>query len=200
MKLIKLIPFHYLILTFSLTLLLSISGLGIRLQKAPDSWPRVLSYFTDVPDGFVKVLDTIDGDTLTVLVNGKEESVRLLGVDTPETKDPRRGAQCFGREAAKYTKLALMGRAVRLESDPVETDRDKYNRLLRYVYLEDGLLFNELLVQEGYAFAYERYPTTRMERLKKLEEYAKANHKGLWSNCETTVKDNGKSKSTQTVE
>lgn len=190
---------HYLVLFGALLSLLYGSGGRIRWEKLPDAMPRVLSMFTEVPDGFVKVVDIIDGDTI-VVINGKEETVRLLGVDTPETKDPRKGVQCFGQEAYAFTKSQLTGKAVRLLADPLQTDRDDYGRLLRYVYFEDGTTINEKLVYEGYAFAYERFPTARLEVLKKMEADARDHKRGLWGVCNVEIKNNGQTKSTQKVE
>lgn len=193
------IPYHLVILLFILWGILSLFGAQVKWDQVHDPRPRILSLVTKVPEGFVKVVDTVDGDTIKVYLDGKEETVRLLGVDTPETKDPRKGVQCFGREASAYTKEVLMGKAVKLIPDPMETDRDNYGRLLRYVALEDGTIFNELLVARGIAFAYERFPTERLERLKEMERQARELNIGLWGGCDVTIKNNGKQKNTQEV-
>src|SRR5439155_22708035 len=101
------------------------SGSRIHTEMIHDPRPRVLSFFTTVPDGFVKVVDTVYGDTIKVWIYGKQETVRFLGIDTPETKDPRKGVQCFGRAASAFTKSYVMGKAVHLVSDPLEQDKDK---------------------------------------------------------------------------
>ncbi len=196
----KKIPFHFLLLFLLLNGILYLSGSRIRTEMIHDPRPRILAAFTQVPDGFVKVIDTVDGDTITVLVEGKEETVRLLGVDTPETKDPRRSVQCYGRAASNFTKTLLMGKAVRLLSDPLEQNRDAFNRLLRYVYLPDGTCLNETLVERGFAFAYEKYPTIKTEKLKLLEKLARDHRLGLWGECSVTIKNNGQQKSTQDVQ
>lgn len=190
---------HYVVLLVLLIGVLYLTGSRIHFEEMPDIGPRVLAMFTNVPDGFVKVIDNADGDTLHVLLDGKEETVRLLGVDTPETKDPRKSVQCFGHSASEYTKMLISGRAVRLISDPMQTDRDKYGRLLRYVEFEDGTSLNERLVYEGYAFAYEAYPDSKLSYYKKLEADAKANKRGLWGSCDVTIKNGGKTKSTNSV-
>lgn len=195
----KKIPLHLFLLFFTLIGILTLSGTRIRTEKLHDPRPRILSLVTQVPDGFVKVVDTIDGDTIKVLVDGKEETVRLLGVDTPETKDPRRGVQCFGHAASEFTKSLLMGQAVRLMTDPMEQNRDAFGRLLRYIYLQDGTMINEKLVAEGYAFAYEKFPTSRTERLKLLEQRARSRNLGLWGECNVTIKNAGKLKSTNSI-
>src|SRR6266403_1155243 len=82
----------------------------------------------DAQPGLWHVAHAVDGDTIDVTLNGKKETVRLLGLDTPETPDPRKPVQCFGEAAAAHTKQLLEGKNVRLEPDPSDTDRDKYNR------------------------------------------------------------------------
>lgn len=124
-----------------------------------------------------------DGDTIRVVMDGKVEKVRLLGIDTPETKDPRKPVQCFGTEASNYAKTLMSGKYVRLEEDPSQGDRDRYNRLLRYVYLEDDTEVNAQLVASGYAVAYVRYPVMKMETYKSLQTQAMNNNIGLWSAC-----------------
>lgn len=195
----KKLPLHLVLLFSILTGILYLSGSRIQTEKLHDPRPRILSIVTQVPDGFVKVVDIVDGDTIKVMVDSNEETVRLLGVDTPETKDPRRGVQCFGRAASEYTKQMLMGQAVKLVTDPMEQNRDSFGRLLRYVYLLDGTMINETLVANGYAFVFEKYPTTRTERLKVLEQRAKSRSLGLWGECNVTIKNGGKQKSTNSI-
>jgi len=132
------------------------------------------------------VVKAVDGDTLDVKLDAepaKEYKIRLLGVNTPETVDPRRPVQCFGKEASDFTKKTLNGKRIRLDSDPQADERDKYDRLLRNVFLEDGTDFNALLVSEGYANAYVSFPQNpaRKVELRKLESQAKAAGKGLWA-------------------
>ena len=129
------------------------------------------------------VSSVTDGDTIKVIIDGNIEKVRLLGIDTPETKDPRKPVQCFGVEASNYAKSILLGQYVRLDTDPSQGDRDKYNRLLRYVYLENGVDVNANLIENGYAVAYVRYPVNKLDSYKELQEKAKANSVGLWSAC-----------------
>ncbi len=135
------------------------------------------------------VLRAVDGDTLNVALDGgTEASVRLLGVNTPETVDPRRPVECFGKEASAFTKAMTDGKRVRLEADPQADEVDKYGRLLRNVFLEDGTDVNAVLVGEGYAYAYVGFPQdkTRKAELMRLEEEARAQKRGLWADgvCE----------------
>lgn len=128
------------------------------------------------------VVKVIDGDTIVVKINNKNEVVRLLGINTPETVDPRRPVECFGREASNKAKEILSGKKVFLEADPSQADRDKYKRLLRYVFLEDGTFFNKLMIMEGFAFEYTYYiPYKYQKEFKEAEKKAKEAKKGLWA-------------------
>ncbi|SFD61495.1 micrococcal nuclease [Bacillus sp. 491mf] len=141
------------------------------------------------------VMKNIDGDTLKVkLENGKEETVRFLLVDTPETKHPRLGVQPFGPEASAFTKkYASEGKKVQLELDV--SDREKYGRLLVYVWV-DGQMLNRLLVEQGLArVAYIYAPNTKyVDYLREFQTKAQANKKGIWS-VENYATDNGFEKS-----
>ena len=138
--------------------------------------------------GLVSVSRFIDGDTIAVSMQGTVEKVRLIGVDTPETHKPNTPVQCYGPAAAAHTKILIGSHRVRLESDSLSTDRDRYNRLLRYVYLPDGTSVNEDLINNGYAFYYPYFPFTKAEQFSALQASAKANFKGLWGNCNTIKK------------
>lgn len=131
-----------------------------------------------------QVKRVVDGDTI-LLENG--EKVRYIGVNTPESVDPRQGVECFGKEASVFNRDLVEGKRVRLERDT--SDRDKYGRLLRFVYLEDGTFVNELLVREGYAFV-STYPpdVSKQDTFRLAEKQARDEKRGLWS--ETTC--NGK--------
>ena len=117
----------------------------------------------------------VDGDTL-LLTNG--ERVRLIGVDTPETKHPKKPVQRFGKEAYLFTKKMVEGKEVRLEYDWQR--RDKYNRLLAYVYLLDGTFLNAEIIKQGYGFAYTRFPFKYLEEFRRYEREARENGRGLW--------------------
>jgi len=130
-----------------------------------------------------KVVNVVDGDTLDVDLNGKTERLRLIGIDTPETVDPRKEVQCFGTEASNKAKVVLGGKIVSLEADNTQGERDKYQRLLRYVYLEDGTSFNKLMIAEGYAheYTYQSNPYKYQAAFKEAEKQARENKKGLWN-------------------
>lgn len=118
----------------------------------------------------------IDGDTFDIWTGETVERVRLVGVDTPETKDPRRKVQHFGKEASKFLRKTIKGKTLTIE----RVGKDAFLRTLAYVYLPDGRCINEILVEEGYAYAFLKYPTPGLDRLKRLEAKARAEKKGLW--------------------
>lgn len=133
-----------------------------------------------------KVVKVIDGDTIEVLMNGQNLKIRYIGVDTPETVDPRRGVQCFGKQASDENKQLVEGKEVFLEKDVSETD--KYNRLLRYVYLpinEGSLLFvNDYLVRAGFAKSSTYPPDVKhQERFSAAQKEAQEKGLGLWNQC-----------------
>ncbi len=143
-----------------------------------------------------EVSKVIDGDTINLIVNNKKETIRLIGINSPETQDPRKPVECFGKEASLKAREILSNKKVRVESDPTQGDKDKYNRLLRYVFLEDGTNFNKLMIEEGYAFEYTyNIPYKYQIEFKKAQKDAELNKKGLWADgaCitpTTTVQQN----------
>src|SRR4051812_8352880 len=136
--------------------------------------------------GLYSVAHFVDGDTIALNMNGKVEKVRFVGIDTPETHKPNTPVQCYGPAAAAYTKNIIGSRRVRLVSDSLSTDRDRYDRLLRYVYLQDGTFVNEKLVQNGYAFYYPYFPFTKSQQFEADQAAAMAARKGVWGNCSPT--------------
>jgi micrococcal nuclease len=128
------------------------------------------------------VVATIDGDTIDVrLDDGRVERVRILGADTPETKDRRKPVQCFGPEASAYTHARLGGRQVSLETD--SEVRDKYGRLLAYVYV-DGERFDDELLRLGYARVLIIPPNGKYARpMLEAELAARTTRHGLWGAC-----------------
>jgi micrococcal nuclease len=136
---------------------------------------------SEVTSGY-RVVKVVDGDTLDVDIDGKIERLRLIGIDTPETVDPRKEIQCFGIEASNKAKELLNGQYVTLEADDTQGERDKYKRLLRYVILSDGTNFNLYMISEGYAHEYtydEAY--AYQVQFRQAAEEARSSGKGLWS-------------------
>ena len=120
----------------------------------------------------------VDGDTIVVQIGNKQEKVRLLGVDTPETVHPRKPVERFGKEASEFTKKMVEGRSVRIEHD--WQLRDKYHRMLAYVYLDDGTMLNAEIIRQGYGFAYVKYPFKFLQEFREYEREAREAKKGLW--------------------
>lgn len=139
-----------------------------------------------------KVTRVIDGDTIEIepsTGSGQgRERVRYLGIDTPETVDPRKPVQCFGVEAAKKNKELVEGKAVRLEKDI--TDKDKYGRLLRYVWVNpstssgQAIFVNLELVKQGFATSYTYPPDVKYQaEILEAERQAREVNRGLWRAC-----------------
>ena len=130
------------------------------------------------------VIEVIDGDTIDVRIGYKRQRIRLVGIDTPETKDPRKPVQCFGHEASNHTaQLLPRGTIVRLEHDLEE--HDIYNRLLAYVWrASDGLFVNLDLVTGGFADILSIAPNTaHADEFRAAMTAAKAAPRGLWATC-----------------
>ncbi|WP_338448474.1 thermonuclease family protein [Niallia oryzisoli] len=126
------------------------------------------------------VLFISDGDTLTINLNGKKETIRLLLVDSPESVHPEKQVQPYGKGSYFFVRsLAPIGKEIQVELDVCE--RDKYGRLLAYVYV-DGIMLNELLLEKGLArVAYVFPPNTRyVERFRKIERKAQERGVGIW--------------------
>jgi micrococcal nuclease len=141
----------------------------------------------DEIEGPYKVKKVVDGDTIDVTINDKTVKVRLIGINTPETVDPRKEVECFGKEASNKAKELLDKNEVYLEKDESQANKDKYDRLLRYIYLEDNTNVNLEMIKEGYAFEYTyETPYKYQELFKKAETEAKDNNRGLWnsSSCQ----------------
>ncbi len=132
---------------------------------------------------YYTVIDVVDGDTIKVVIDGQTETLRLIGLDTPETVDPRKTVQCFGKEASTKATELLLNREVWLESDPSQGVRDKYNRLLVYVYRDDGLFYNKWMIENGYAheYTYQQVPYRYYTEFNQVELDAKLAQRGLWS-------------------
>jgi micrococcal nuclease len=139
----------------------------------------IFNYYISHPnDGFHKVTEVIDGDTI-VIENG--EHVRYIGVDTPETVHPNKPIECYGKEASEKNKELVEGRIVYLERD-IE-DRDDYGRLLRYVYIPQGSV-SSFLISGGYGYSYYFPPNEKhYDQFLELELKAKKEGKGLWLSC-----------------
>jgi micrococcal nuclease len=148
--------------------------LAIPAQAYPTMPQEVQGPFT--------VTRVVDGDTIWVDNNGQRLKIRMIGLDTPETVDPRKPVRCFGREASAQAKTILGGQSVYLETDPSQDSIDKYGRTLAYVWTESGRLFNLDMITDGYAFEYTYdLPYRYQQDFKAAENDARTQERGLWS-------------------
>lgn len=149
--------------------------------------PKEKSVALPATPGYYKISYVSDGDTIAVMMDGREEKVRMIGVDTPETVKPNSPVECYGEAASNFLKSYLNNQTVRLESDPINQNRDRYDRLLRYVYMKDGTLVNKKIIQDGYGFAYLSFPFTKAEEFAAAQKDARLNNRGVWAGqCEIT--------------
>ncbi|MED1738152.1 thermonuclease family protein [Bacillus swezeyi] len=126
------------------------------------------------------VIRVIDGDTFVANVDGQEEKIRLILVDTPESVHPSKPEEPYSKEASDFAKKTLSNQTVQLEMD-VEK-RDKYGRLLAYVYLRDGSSFNEELLEKGYARLAVFPPNIKYKaEYEQAEDKAKKRQLGIWN-------------------
>ena len=164
-------------------------------------WHNQVSFFTYFPEqqqlvdtlvaqnGMEKAIVTkvVDGDTIDVTVQNKQKTVRLIGINTPETVDPKKPVQCFGPEASNETKQLLSGKIIAMAKDT--SDTDKYGRLLRFIYVPASntqmLFVNDYLVREGYAYVETIPPDTSLSsQFISAQSSAKNSQKGLWMKCQ----------------
>ena len=128
-----------------------------------------------------RLVRIVDGDTIDVRIGAREESVRFLGVDAPERGRDGKPAEPLYREATAFVERALAGGSVRLLADPLGDDRDRYDRILRYVVLPDGSTLNEALIREGLGAALTEWPYGRMDAFVEAERDARRAGRGMWS-------------------
>lgn len=160
-------------------------------ESAPADSVRAPSGSVRAPSGSAveangTLVRVVDGDTAVIRIESTDEKVRFIGINTPESVDPRRPVECFGKEASKHLKELLpKGTRVRVERD-VEP-RDKYGRLLGYIYrASDGLFINLAQVTEGYARAYTFPPNVaHVDEFRDAEAAARGAGTGLWNACPT---------------
>ncbi len=157
-------------------------------QSLPSESPVVSSKATakvtqkPSASGEYAVVKVVDGDTVDLSINGKIERVRLIGINTPETVDPRKPVECFGKEASNRAKELLTGKSVKIEADPNGDTRDKYDRLLLYIFLGDGTNYAKKMIMDGYAYEYTYDSAYKYQaEFKQAQKYAQDNKLGLWA-------------------
>lgn len=128
------------------------------------------------------VTSIVDGDTIKVSDSEDVYTVRLIGIDTPETKDPRKEIECFGEEATLYLTKLLGNNSITLKSDSTQDDIDRYGRLLRYIFLQDGTNVNKKMIQDGYAYEYTySKPYFYQKEYIDAQHFSRNGRLGLWS-------------------
>lgn len=127
-----------------------------------------------------KIVRVVDGDTIKASVDGQEESIRIIGINAPEYTSKK---ECFGKNATEHAKNLLKNGWVQLEQDDSQSNRDKYNRLLRYVWAGDGSVdFGHDMIADGYAYEYTYdIPYQKQASYKEAQKNAENDDKGLWS-------------------
>lgn len=140
-------------------------------------------------DNLFSIASVVDGDTFKVDINGVVKTIRVIGIDTPETVDPRKPVECFGVEASNKAKAVLSGKKVRLEYDPTQGELDKYARTLRHVFLQDGTNFGLLMIKDGYAHEYTyAVPYKYQTEFKAAQKQAMEAKAGLWGDvCQSAT-------------
>jgi len=130
-----------------------------------------------------RVVKVVDGDTAEIEINGQKRTVRFIGMDTPETLDPRKTVQCFGREASNRAHELLDNQYVSVEYDPVVGEQDKYGRRLAYIFLPDKSLYNQRMIEEGFAheYTYQNQAYKYQSEFKSAQVTAQTAQKGFWS-------------------
>lgn len=171
-------------------LVLALAGLClVMLGLSPRQAERVLSRLNSLKTGEYSVLQVLDGDTIMIDMGGTTETIRFIGIDTPEKNHPEKPVQCFAEAASAHLAGLIGFQSVRLEADELSQNRDRYDRLLRYVYLSDGTLLNARQIQDGFAFAYLSFPYTKSAEFERLESEARSEGRGLWAACEVYLQN-----------
>lgn len=170
--------------------------IAITFSPEPNSIPTNSTNSTNLAEGgtnstnstnsaeLFRVSRVVDGDTIKLSTG---ETVRYIGIDTPETKHPKKPIECFGKEAAEKNSELVLDKRVTLKKDISE--KDKYGRLLRYVYI-GNIFVNEYLVKNGFAYASSYPPDiSNQDIFVRAQEEAQKNHRGLWGNnpCPTGI-------------
>ena len=120
----------------------------------------------------------VDGDTVVAEVNNKQEKIRIIGINTPESVDPRRPVECFGKEASAKASKLLLNKDVTLEN---YQERDRHGRMLGYIRLSDGTDFGKEMIETGYAYSFKSYSHRRLAEYNRIEKVARKDSMGLWS-------------------
>jgi len=167
---------------------LSIFCFALYFSAHPVSWPNIQSKtestkIATVSGYFVQVEKVVDGDTINVVIDGHKTAVRFIGINAPETYQGK-SPECFAEDSFQYVKNRIEGQQVSLIADATQENKDKYERLLRYIILGDGTNLNLELIQKGYAREYTyKIPYQYQQEFRDAQVVAKTNTLGLWKAC-----------------
>jgi micrococcal nuclease len=156
-------------------------GLRQRIERATYATADFQKYH----ERAFTVLAVVDGDTIDLDIPDGQRlitRIRLIGVDTPETKHPKTGLMYYGPEATDFTKKMVLGNQVTVLLDTVADQRDRYGRLLAYIVLPNGKVLNAELIRQGYGYAYLSFPHSEFTTYQSLMDQAIAEKRGLWQN------------------
>ena len=170
---------------------LIISGISCEFNERTESKNEIPGIEKkEITNEYIIVAKVIDGDTFKMSDGSK---VRLIGIDTPEKYDSdkldresdmtgrdKETIKKLGEAASEYVRKLVEGKRVTLVRESGYEDKDKYNRLLRYVYLEDGTFVNARIIEDGYANVYNAAQVSKINEFKRLEREARENKRGLW--------------------
>ena len=157
-------------LLISAIAVLLLAGIGYYKPKTADCYNVVYYY---------------DGDTVKLDINGKQEKVRLLGIDTPEMNyDSDKKPDCYAKQASEQLKKIIGNSCVQIKTDQLAGQKDKYGRLLLYLYLPDNTFVNMQMVSQGHAFSYIYSDNQYKQEFEQAQQEAKSKQLGLWGkNC-----------------
>jgi len=152
------------------------------IKQKENTFPSEKKEYDDPQEKLYDVVSITDGDTFRIMYEGSSTPLRMIAIDTPELHHPSEPVQCYAKEAKEYLESLIAGKKIHIESEPLDDDKDKYDRLLRYVFLEDGTNVNEKMLSEGYAFEKTYTPGYKYQTIfKDAQQEAIDNKKGLWA-------------------
>ncbi|MEX0933993.1 MAG: thermonuclease family protein [Candidatus Paceibacterota bacterium] len=176
------------------------AGVSSLESTSPQETQQTTSEADSSPEAqFYPVVRVVDGDTFSITMGGESVTVRLIGIDTPETVHPSKPVECFGDEASQKAKNVLSGNEVRVEMDESQGTYDKYGRLLAYAFLPNGTHFNKMMIEDGYAYEYTySMPYKYQSEFKEAEREARQYERGLWA-LDACAEEEGEEKAENTT-
>ena len=163
---------------------------NIEITQDKSETSDSVSQIQEIPKTEYKVISVVDGDTVEINMNGTIETIRLIGIDTPETVHPSKPVECMGIEASNKTKELLLDQTVSFKNDETQDTRDRFNRLLGYLFLPDGSNYGEVMIRSGFAIEYTYSNAyTYQSVFKEAEQIARDEKIGLWADdiCDESV-------------